>query len=1384
MKRLKLLIGMLLTAAIALSVGMSTLSAFADTQAIEDAPAISLEEDFDGTSVLVTMTEEISEVNKVYDKSFFGDIEISSIEDLSTITGNIAEKEYFDESKFKQILQLHLPIDSEENVLEVVDKLEDIDGVLNASPNYYTRIAEIPNDNYFSDLWGMERENGINAVDAWDITTGNSEIKVGVIDTGIANHPDLNANLAEGWDFVNNNNITNDDPTGHGTHVAGTIGAVGNNQIGVVGVNWDVTLVPLQVVDWYPNEEINWQLNTSAVVAAINWAKNNNIPVLNYSAGGTIPRENVKAALDSYTGLFVCSAGNGIRDDTLGYNVGVNTDITAHYPSEYSDETNASYSNISDRIISVGSINNGDSKSTFSNYGERTVSIYAPGGSIYSTVPTNLEPSGYETKSGTSMAAPHVAGVAALLLSADPTLTASELKTIILNSADTISITVPAGSSTSTQQVKKLNALNALSQDRFIISDIGENEIQINGFNTASSTNVLSIPSVINGRRVTSIAPSAFANKTSLTEAYIPDTVANIGAGAFENCSNLTTVTGLKGVVTIASNAFKNCSALTSITLPASLTSIGNHAFSGVSNLVGVTITNSSSSQLTTIGAGAFADCTSLTRFGTATYFYLTLPSSVTSIGSDAFKGTTFRYISIGANVTDISETAFSDIDTLISFTVSSANTKYRTANGVLYNSDGWLMQYPAAKTGTSFSIPETVNGTAIKYISPYAFEGNNNLTTVSLPYIITIGEGAFKNCSNLTTLTGDGNIEFIGASAFDGTPVASRTDKVITFGKVLYRYNGTDTILNETDFPSAVNRISAYAFSNNADLQTINLPVTVLHIDDNAFYNCSNLEGIRYLNGILPSVGINAFEGLASDFKFYCRKSLIDGVTSSSDWALYSSVMSPVKTAAYFEDINEYATFYYGETVEIPSTPVSGYYNKGWLRVNAETDETYGGYLTPSVWTETAATATFRADLLVLESYTLYFYNGDAEIGAFNISIGDTYEITQQGYRLNGGAIINFANHAEMTNCAYNEYYGPAVVNGETIATFDGWMLNGSVLGSGQWMEYYDDNALYVYANWTPKEFTVTYNNGYGDTSPDTFNYCDGLTLPEPTRSGYKFKGWKNNSTGAIMVSPVRVAGNLTLTAQWVRVYNIYYRNLTFLGKTASVLWNYEIGNYAPTEYEYGVGLNLSNIVAFWQPDGPYSPQLHFLGWYTSTTFLTKRTNISVTNTGNVYLYAKWRYDQGNAGRIGTYTITDADRFTQSYDQISVALSSYNDLVNIGMEYLAITLKINMWEVNDGYQYIFIYDGSGSGATLLWEQQITFGGNGKDSTPGVEEFQIYIPLDKLKNVQFLYIRYGASGAFSDTWQNDRIYLELMYVVKQDDIYSPEFYWAYQDPFD
>lgn len=473
MKRSKLLVCLLFVLAVTFSIGLGTMGAFAEPQESgSGSAAISSEEDFDGKSVLVTMTEEISEVNKEYEPSFFNGIAISSIEDLTYMPGSSKDKKYFEEDNFKQILQLHLSVDSKQNVIETIEKLEEMEGVVSASPNYYAPLAEVPNDVFYNRLWGMSREDGSNAVDAWDITTGSNTIKVGIIDTGIANHQDLNANLGAGWDFVNNNNITNDDPTGHGTHVAGTIGACGNNGTGVVGVNWNVTLVPLQVVYW-DTDLSDWRLKSSSVISAISWAINNDIPILNYSAGTYEQRPAIQAALEPYTGLFVCSAGNDASDN----------DTTAHYPSEYADETNNAYSNVSNQIISVGALNRNGGRATFSNYGDKTVSIYAPGDGILSTVPASMCSSicsqadsslsddeinfkrghvadGYHNKSGTSMAAPHVTGVAALLLAEEPALTASALKDAILDTADSITISVPNG----TQTVRKLNAFAALSK--------------------------------------------------------------------------------------------------------------------------------------------------------------------------------------------------------------------------------------------------------------------------------------------------------------------------------------------------------------------------------------------------------------------------------------------------------------------------------------------------------------------------------------------------------------------------------------------------------------------------------------------------------------------------------------------------------------------------------------------------------------------------------------------------------------------------------------------------------------------------------------------------------------------------------------------------------
>ena len=130
------------------------------------------------------------------------------------------------------------------------------------------------------------------------------------------------------------------------------------------------------------------------------------------------------------------------------------------------------------------------------------------------------------------------------------------------------------------------------------------------------------------------------------------------------------------------------------------------------------------------------------------------------------------------------------------------------------------------------------------------------------------------------------------------------------------------------------------------------------------------------------------------------------------------------------------------------------------------------------------------------------------------------------------------------MVNCAYKGYYGASVVNGQVIAIFKGWLLNDELISDGRWINSYSDNALRVEAKWEPIEFTATVYNGYSSTYTKQFNYCEGLILANPVRSGYMFKGWRNNGTGAIVDMPLIIAGNVSLTAQWVKIYTITYEN------------------------------------------------------------------------------------------------------------------------------------------------------------------------------------------------------------------------------------------------
>ncbi len=279
----------------------------------------------------------------------------------------------------------------------------------------------------------------IAAPKAWGTTTGDQGTVVAVIDTGTdINHPDLKNNVwtnlnetpangidddkngyvddVNGWDFANNDASVYDAASedGHGTHVAGTIAAEGNNGIGVTGVNWKAKIMPLKFLGG-PNGGY-----TSNAVKAIDYAITKGAKISNNSWGGTGSSQTLKDAIaraDAAGHLFVAAAGNGGSDG-----VGDDNDSTPSYPASY-DNPN---------IISVAATDSKDALAGFSNYGAKSVDLAAPGVSILSTLPANT----YGGYSGTSMATPHVSGVAALLKSKDPAADDAALKERILKAAD------------------------------------------------------------------------------------------------------------------------------------------------------------------------------------------------------------------------------------------------------------------------------------------------------------------------------------------------------------------------------------------------------------------------------------------------------------------------------------------------------------------------------------------------------------------------------------------------------------------------------------------------------------------------------------------------------------------------------------------------------------------------------------------------------------------------------------------------------------------------------------------------------------------------------------------------------------------------------------
>lgn len=340
-----------------------------------------------------------------------------------------------------------------------------------AEPNwiYRTMDGSLPNDPDFSKTWGLQNTgqtdaagqvgtsgSDIRVVPLWqEGFKGSRKVLVAVIDTGIDwDHPDLKDNVytnpgesgpgavagkdddgngfaddIHGWNFADNTANSKDDHR-HGTHCSGTIGATGNNGLGVAGVNWEVSLLPVKFLD----KDGGGSLQDA--IDAINYARKMKVQIMSNSWGGggysKALQESIQATKDAGI-LFIAAAGNN----------GSNNDSSPTYPATYAI----------DNIVSVAATDNQDHLAKFSNSGARSVHVAAPGVKVYSTILAGK----YDALSGTSMATPHVSGISALLLAAHPEWDYAEIKKRLIATSDPVS-----SLRTRVQAKGRVNAYNAL----------------------------------------------------------------------------------------------------------------------------------------------------------------------------------------------------------------------------------------------------------------------------------------------------------------------------------------------------------------------------------------------------------------------------------------------------------------------------------------------------------------------------------------------------------------------------------------------------------------------------------------------------------------------------------------------------------------------------------------------------------------------------------------------------------------------------------------------------------------------------------------------------------------------------------------------------------
>ena len=481
--------------------------------------------------------------------------------------------------------------------------------------------------------------------------------------------------------------------------------------------------------------------------------------------------------------------------------------------------------------------------------------------------------------------------------------------------------------------------------------EIEDGKVTITDCDNSLSGDIV-LPSKIEGKPVTSIGDNAFGFCSSLTSITIPNSVTSIGDDAFYNCSSLTSITIPNSVTRIGDSAFCGCSSLTSVTIPDSITSIGTCAFEGCKKLTQINVDKANTVYLSVNGVLFNKNKTELIKYpdGKADTSY-SIPGSVTSIANYAvYYCSSLTSIAIPDGVTSIGYGAFDGCDKLNQINVDTANTKFSSVNGVLFNKNKTeLIRYPEGKTDTSYAIPDSVTRIGdsafcgcssltsitipdgVTSIGNYAFEHCSSLTSVAIPDSVTsIGWYTFSDCSSLTSITIPESVTSINWGAFyncdsltsvyisdiadwcgisfDSNPLWCGANlylngKLVTnlvipagvtsIGYGTFMYCGS---LTSIAIPNSVTSIGVYAFKGCSGLTSVTIGNSVTSIDDSAFNGCDKLTQINVdkVNTVYSSVNGVLFNKDKTELIRYPKGKadtsyvILSGVTSIGDYAFF----------------------------------------------------------------------------------------------------------------------------------------------------------------------------------------------------------------------------------------------------------------------------------------------------------------------------------------------------------------------------------------------------------------------------------------------------------------------------------------------------------------